>query len=510
MLQMDDSKIIRRLYHTQEWTIRRIVRETGFSRQTVRKVLRGEHEGRYRMKAARAKPVIGEHVAAIREMLKAERDDKTRRKQRLTAQRIYKLLKKDGYAGSASTVRRTVREVRQELGLGKKEAFVPLEYEPGMDGQVDFFEADVELNGIRLTLSFLVLRACYSRRPFVARVAAENQESLFEALIEGFEYFGGVFHNLWFDNLTAAVNKILSGRARRVQERFARFEQHYVFEATFCAPAKGNEKGGVENGVGHVRRNTLSPVPKVRDLAEVDDLLREFMMAEDERVPARCTDTIGESWAMETPRLIPLPATPFDSSRPLTRKVDSRALVSVETHLYSVPVALVGQSVLVKIYAQHLEIHTLHERVARHPRLYGRNRSSFDLAHYLPLLEHKARAFDRAAPVRAAPATWPPTYHQLLRILREQEGAAQGTRSLIQVLRLHQDRCVEHVHRAVRQALTHEEPSVATVLAYLDLQRREENPPETIDGDVLERYPIVNVETGDVAQYDQLLKEVTQ
>jgi hypothetical protein len=69
---------------------------------------------------------------------------------------------------------------------------------------------------------------------------------------------------------------------------------------------------------------------------------------------------------------------------------------------------------------------------------------------------------------------------------------------------------VERVHRAVGQALTHEEPSVATVLAYLDLQQREENPPESIDADVLERYPIVHVETGDVAQYDQLLSEVAK
>jgi hypothetical protein len=166
--------------------------------------------------------------------------------------------------------------------------------------------------------------------------------------------------------------------------------------------------------------------------------------------------------------------------------------------------------VTVKVYAQHLEIHTNHKRVARHPRLYGHHRSSFDLAHYLPLLEHKARAFDRAAPVRAAQATWPPTYPEFLRILREREGSAKGTRSFIQVLHLHQDRCVEHVHQAVQQALTHEEPSVATVLAYLDLQQREENPPESIDADVLERFPIVHVETGDVAQYDQLLKEAAK
>jgi transposase len=64
-----------------------------------------------------------------------------RRKQRLTAHRIHVLLQEaHGYAGSEVTVRRAVREVRERLGYQQREAFVPLEYEPGVDGQVDFFE----------------------------------------------------------------------------------------------------------------------------------------------------------------------------------------------------------------------------------------------------------------------------------------------------------------------------------------------------------------------------------
>ena len=36
---------------------------------------------------------------------------------------------------------------------------------------------------------------------------------------------------------------------------------HYRFQADFCNPASGNEKGNVENKVGYSRRNAFVPVP---------------------------------------------------------------------------------------------------------------------------------------------------------------------------------------------------------------------------------------------------------
>ena len=42
---------------------------------------------------------------------------------------------------------------------------------------------------------------------------------------------------------------------------FQRFCAQYGFEARFCNPYSGNEKGSVENAVGFVRRNPVVPVP---------------------------------------------------------------------------------------------------------------------------------------------------------------------------------------------------------------------------------------------------------
>lgn len=478
MLKVGDIQIIKRLHHCQEWSIRRIGRELKLSRATVRQVLRGETDGVYTLGEPRARPQGDVIASTIKDYLTGELVDETHPKQRLTAVRIEKLLrKKHGYGGSSATARRAVAEARRQLGDPLATAMVPLAYDPGIDAQVDFLEADVDYPEGRLRRSFLLVRACYSCRVFAASVPAQNQEALFEALMAAFAYFGGVFHNLWFDNLTPAVKKVLAGRARQVQERFAAFQAHYGFHAEFCAPGKGNEKGGVENGVGYFRRSALSPVPNVTGDGELDRLIHSWMATDDERHLAPRSATVATLWQAEAPRLIPPVGRPFDVGRPVDRKVSAYSLVQDGRNFYSVPVWHVAQAVTLKRYGWHVDIHTRDGLIARHPRLYGRHETSFQLEHYLPLLERKTRAFDRAAPVRAAEATWPDSYRPLLTTFRRSQGEAEGTRSFIQMLWLHKHHPAEAVHSAVERALVHASPSFALVAAYVDAQRLVVSPP---------------------------------
>lgn len=66
-----------------------------------------------------------------------------------------------------------------------------------------------------------------------------------------------------YDNLTSAVKKVLRGRARQETERFIGLRSHYLFESFFCRVGitGAHEKGGVEGGVGRLRRSHLTPVP---------------------------------------------------------------------------------------------------------------------------------------------------------------------------------------------------------------------------------------------------------
>jgi len=73
---------------------------------------------------------------------------------------------------------------------------------------------------------------------------------------------------LIYDNLTTAVQKVLLGRGRIEQDGFRKFKAFYNFEARFCNPASGHEKGGVEGLVGFARRNYMVPVPEAANLED--------------------------------------------------------------------------------------------------------------------------------------------------------------------------------------------------------------------------------------------------
>ncbi len=214
--------------------------------------------------------------------------------------------------------------------------------------------------------------------------------------------------------------------------------------------------------------------------------------------------TIGALWAEEAGALIPLPARPFDACRIATRGVSSTSLVQDGSNFYSVPVRLAKRTVTLKRYARVVELHDEKGLVASHQRLYGRGQVSFQLAHYLPLLERKVRAFDHAAPVAAVRATWPASYELLLRLLRARHGEATGTREFIQVLYLHEHHAIADVHEAVRQAMLLSEPSLAAVRRLLEQVTGAAAAHAPLSSAATAHLPTVEVATGDVAAYGQL------
>jgi len=65
-----------------------------------------------------------------------------------------------------------------------------------------------------------------------------------------------------YDNLKTAVKKILQGSNREEQEQFIALRTHYLYQANFCSPRKGNEKGGVEKAGQEAVRRFLVPYPR--------------------------------------------------------------------------------------------------------------------------------------------------------------------------------------------------------------------------------------------------------
>src|SRR5713226_6580801 len=210
----------------------------------------------------RPRPTIGPVAGFIDEILEADRQ--APRKQRHTAHRIWVRLGKErsSYPIAESTVRRYVRQRKRTLGLRVvPEAFVPQQYAWGDEAQVDWYEADADLDGERVRVQVFAMRSMASGAAFHRAYLRATQQAFLEAHELGFQYLGGTFHRLRYDNLGSAVKKILRGFRREETARFVAFRSHWNFVASFCTPGEGHEKGGVEGEVGTFRRNHLVPVP---------------------------------------------------------------------------------------------------------------------------------------------------------------------------------------------------------------------------------------------------------
>jgi transposase len=274
---------IRREYEHGGGTIRAVARKLGVHRREVRKALASAMPAERKI-PERERPKLGAAIPFIDGILESDR--KAPRKQRHTAHRIWNRLRREmpEVEVAESTVRRYVRQRKTIMGLMGQETFVPQSYRWGGEAQVDWYEGWAEFDGEARKTYLFCLRSMASGGAFHRAYPHANQQAFLEAHELAFAHFGGVFHVLRYDNLKSAVKKILRGHQREETARFMAFRSHWGFESEFCTPGEGHEKGGVEGEGGQFRRNYLVPVPKVRDLEELNLLLAAGSKEEESRV----------------------------------------------------------------------------------------------------------------------------------------------------------------------------------------------------------------------------------
>ncbi len=451
MKKVEEIEKVRRAYHVEGKSMRQIEREYHHSRHTIKKMLASAEAGSYKLKEERAAPVLGAYKKRIAELL--EENEKLRGKHRLTGQRIYKLIWKEGYRGSVSGVQVYLWQLRK----GKKQVkvYIPLEFEAGTDGQVDWGEAQVLMSGEQITVQIFVMRLCYSRKMFVMAFPSQKQESFFGGHVAGFDHMGGIPARLSYDNLKTAVKRILTGRNREEQERFIVFRSHYLYDSHFCTPGQGHEKGRVEEGVGYVRRNFMTPLLEADNFGELNEQLRQYCLEDDQRRIEREKETIGQAWQTELPHLRPVPVQPYECCREIRARLNGYSQVEVETNRYSVPTDRAVAKLRVKLYPFQVEIYRSDEAeaLAIHPRSYGHKEDILDPRHYLALLQQRPGAFNHAKPIRQWRDSWPPIYEKLLTELQKHQPDGAGVRQFIGILRLHQQHPPELIAQAVEQAL---------------------------------------------------------
>jgi transposase len=448
---------IRRDRDREGLSIRALAARHGVHRRAVRQALVSPLPPSKRTPSSRPAPKLGAYRALIDGWLEADRE--APRKQRHTAKRIWaRLVDEHGADVAETTVRDYVRARKRAMGWPVGEVFVPQVHAPGAQAEVDWGEAQVDLAGVRTTVHLFFMRASFSGAAFCQASLAETQQAFLELHVEAFDWFGGVFERIRFDNLTSAVKQVLKGRRRAETDRFVALRSHYLFASEFTTPGLdgAHEKGGVEGEVGRFRRNHLVPVPAVGDLGELNALLLGGCEVDLRRRIVGRAETVGEAWTTEQPLLRALPAEPFDATETAAPRVDAKSLVTVRQNRYSVPVALAGLKVHARIGAREITISHGGAVVARHERLHGRFGTSAQLDHYLELLERKPGALEHSLALaqERERGAWPAAFDELWAALTGRYGRSEAARQMVDVLLLCREHGPDRVALAVRGALT--------------------------------------------------------
>lgn len=464
MIDVALLSVIRRWHFRDGMPIREITRRTGLSRNTVRKYLAsGVVEPRYPERKTPSK--LDDYELTLTSWL--FRESRRHRKQRKTVKQLHSDLVQLGYTGSYDRVAAFARIWRAEQQDAKRTAakntFVPLSFAPGEAFQFDWSEDYVLINGVNTKLQIAHFKLSHSRAFFVRAYLQQSHEMLFDAHYHAFVAFGGVPERGIYDNMKTAVDKVGRGKQRTVNKRFTAMVSHYLFEAEFCNPAAGWEKGQVEKQVRDTRHRIWQSAGGFKSLAELNswlsqrchELWNELPHPEDRR------RTIGDYLQAERECLMDVPVA-FDGFVEFNKRVSSTCLITYDNNRYSVPASFANRPVSLRVYADRLVMVAEAQVIAVHERVFTRDhnvtgKTVYDWRHYLSVVQRKPGALRNGAPFHELPDSFKRLQAKLLK-------RPGGDREMVDVLALVLLHDEQQVEQAITQALKVEQPSKQHVL----------------------------------------------
>ena len=491
---MEQAHVIRHKHYTKGQSVRRIAREMGLNRRTVRKYL-GQSEPQRLERAARPQPVLHKVGPRIEALLE-EWAPRLEGKHRLTSPRLHRQLREEGVIVGERTVRKYLAEKRRQAA----EVYVPLVHRPGDEAQVDFFEVLVDAGGHRRKAWKFLLRLMYSGRDFIHLYDRCDTASFLDGHVRAFAHLGGVTRRLVYDNLKAAVKHLVGFRDRELNARFQALASHYLFEPCFARPRQGHDKGGVEGRGKNIRLQHLTPILAGPDL----DAIATAALLEVDRFWQQRRHPDGRPLRVlydeERPLLLPLPTAPFEARCLEPVSISHSATAKLGGAVYSLPERWARLDAEAWVGPHDIRF-CCRGDVALRPRQ-ASGCSHIEYRDYRRELSRKPQAVRQVAPELVAELGEP--YGRLWKLLEKTHGGRQAGRILADVLGAMEDHGEATVTAALVEALAGgafaEGGSNLLVLTH-HLPSR----PVLLDASVPATLRAVTVESGCAADYDVLL-----
>lgn len=273
---------------------------------------------------------------------------------------ILRRIRQAGYPGGETMLRAYIQPKRALRPKG----VVRYETAPGQQLQHDWGELTLMMGGVATKVYLAVNVLGYSRADHVVAMPSLDAEHTYEALIQSFEYFGGVCATVLVDNQKAAVLDWTGGRPR-FNPRFRELGKHYGFVPKACRPRRAQTKGKVERIVRYVKENALAGRPAFDSFAELNSYLTHWCdSVANVRVHSDLHESVAERWGRERAQLQALPQDRFDTAYYAQRQVSLDAYVSWQGSRYSVPGHLAGEPVQLRVTLDG-QIEVRHASLAR-------------------------------------------------------------------------------------------------------------------------------------------------
>jgi transposase len=366
---------IQRYYHVERWRTGTIARQLQIHHGTVERVLR--QAGLPRIGVVRACR-IDPYLPFIHETLK--------KFPTLGASRLYTMARERGYIGGPDHFRHLIALHRPRPAA---EAYLRLVTQ----GQIDWGHfGHLRIGQATRPLMAFVAVLSWSRRIFLRFSLDARMESFLRGHVQAFQAWGGLPRVLLYDNLKSAVLE-RQGDAIRFSPTLLAFAAHYHFEPRPVAPARGNEKGRVERAIRYIRENFFA-ARSFTDLADLNAQADLWCLgqADDRLCPQDKTLTVGQAFAQEQPRLLALPANPFDVDERVVVTVGKTPYVRFDLNDYSLPHTQVRKSLTVLASTTQVRVLDGQTVVASHARSYDKGQQIEMEVHVKDLVERKAQA----------------------------------------------------------------------------------------------------------------------
>jgi transposase len=339
---------------------KRIARQLGIARNSVRRYLAGAVVGYQERPGARRldNPTLTEVRALYGTVAEGN------------AVVIQQELASRGTQVELRTLQRAVAPVRQEE-RAEKLATVRFETTPGQQMQIDFGEKVVRIAGQPVTVYLMTAVLGYSRRLYCQAFLAQRQDDWLEGLDGAFQHFGGLTEQVLCDNASPLVTSHDRQSGQVVwNPGFEVFCRDRGLTARACRPRRARTKGKIERGVGYVKHNALAGRSFDSFEALARHLAKWMVEVADQRIHGTTRErpmVRFERDEQQAMRPLPTRSLPVRTRR-LKRRVSADCFVDVDTIRYSVPFRHVRQTVEVVVQQEHVEVWLRGTCIARHPR----------------------------------------------------------------------------------------------------------------------------------------------